>query len=87
MEAGALDLPSVVTDINGSREIINQGENGLIIPPKDENALYDAMKRMVVDAELRETLVKNARKMVASRFDKEFVQKCLLDFYDEVLKK
>jgi len=76
-----------VTDINGSREIINQGENGLIIPPKDENALYDAMRRMVVDAELRETLVKNARKMVASRFDKEFVQKCLLDFYDEVLKK
>jgi len=49
--------------------------------------LYDAMRRMVVDAELRETLVKNARKMVASRFDKEFVQKCLLDFYDEVLKK
>ena len=41
MEAGAMDLPCIVTDINGSREIIIHGKNGVIIPSKDEYALYN----------------------------------------------
>ena len=40
IEAGAMGLPQIVTDINGSKEIIVNEENGIIIPPKNENALY-----------------------------------------------
>lgn len=85
IEAGAMGLPSIVTDINGSREIIVDGENGLIVPPQTVQPLYDAMERMMNDKELREKMHQNARPMIASRFEKNFVQGCLMEFYDEVL--
>ena len=86
LEAGAMGLPSIVTDINGSREIIVQGENGVIIPSHDTNALFDAMLNMMRDKAARERMAGNARQMIASRYEQSFVRKCLYDFYDEVLK-
>lgn len=86
MEAGAMDLPSIVTDINGAREIIIEGENGTIIPSKDKDALYSSMERMIVDGLWRGTLSSNARRMIMERFERGFVQKCLLDYYNEILK-
>jgi len=86
LEAGAMGLPCIVTDINGSREIIVEGENGVIIPPRDENALFQAMLEMVRNKPNREYMAGKARGMIASRFEQSFVQKCLLDFYDEILK-
>lgn len=87
LEAGALGLPNVVTDINGAREIVVDGENGLVVPSKDANALYVAMERMLTDDALREKIKQNARPMIESRFEKGFVRKCLYDFYDEILNK
>ena len=86
LEAGAMGLPSIVTDINGSREIIKQGENGIIIPSKDAQALYGSMKRMVEENSSREKMASKARKMIADRFEQRFVRKCLYNFYDEILK-
>ena len=86
IEAGAMGLPSIVTDINGSREIIHQGENGVIIPSKDADALYEAMMNMVSDNIAHDKMAGNAREMIASRFEQGFVRKCLYDFYDEILK-
>lgn len=85
IEAGAMGLPIIVTDINGSREIVEDGKNGIIIPPKNTEAIYHAMKRMKEDDQMRCTMAENARPMIASRFEKGFVQQCLLDFYDEIL--
>lgn len=85
MEAGAMGLPSIVTDINGSREIIVDGENGLIVPSQMVQPLYDAMVRMMADSDLCAKMRQNARPMIASRFEKNFVQGCLMDFYNEVL--
>ena len=85
LEAGAMGLPSIVTDINGSREIIVEGVNGVIIPPHDANALFDAMLKMMRDKEARERMAGNARKMIASRYEQGFVRKCLYDFYEEIL--
>ena len=85
LEAGAMGLPSIVTDINGSREIIRQDENGVIIPSKNVNALFDAMLNMVRDKAARERMAGNARGMVAERFEQGFVRQCLLDFYNEIL--
>lgn len=86
LEAGAMGLPSIVTDINGSREIIENEKNGLIIPSKNASALYDAMERMLTDDTARETMRSNARPMIASRFEKSFVQKCQIEFYKEITK-
>lgn len=85
IEAGAMDLPSIVTDINGSREIIENGKNGLIVPPRDEQALYEAMKWMVEHPDARERMAMNARPMVASRYEQGFVRQCLKDYYKKIL--
>ena len=85
LEAGAMGLPSIVTDINGSREIIVQGENGVVIPPRDADALYKAMLDMIRYKAARERMAGKARKMIASRFEQGFVRKCLFDYYDEIL--
>lgn len=85
LEAGAMGLPSIVTDINGSREIIINGKNGVIIPPKNVDALYNAMEQMIINKEFIHELATNARPIVESRFEQSFVRKCLYDFYDEIM--
>ena len=85
LEAGAMGLPCIVTDINGSREIVEEGKNGIIVPPKDVDALYQAMKRMIEDDLIRKSMAEHARPMIASRFEQGFVRQCLLDFYEEIL--
>ncbi len=85
LEAGAMGLPCIVTDINGSREIIEDGKNGVIVPPKDEQALYNAMENILVNISARETMAKNARKIIENRYDQGFVRQCLMSFYKEVI--
>lgn len=99
LEAGAMELPSIVTDINGSREIIvckNEEnvspikdmklcDNGIIIPPRNEDLLYKAMEEVLKNDSVRAAMASQAREMVASRFEQSFVQKCLLDFYEEII--
>lgn len=93
LEAGALGLPSIVTDINGSREIIipfdknHKGATGLIIPSHDAEALQDAMTWMITHDEERKRMAANARPSIESRFEQRFVRQCLYDYYDEILKE
>lgn len=85
IEAGAMGLPSIVTDINGSREIIVDGKNGIIVPPQDEQALYQAMKRFVEDHDAVNRMAACSREMIASRYEQHYVRQCLYDFYHEIL--
>lgn len=87
IEAGAMGLPSIVTDINGSREIIHNGENGLIVPSKNADAFYEAMKRLAETPEKIKAMAANARPMIASRFEQGFVRQCLKDYYKEILER
>lgn len=84
MQAGAMELPSIVTDINGCNEIIIEGENGLIIPVKDSNAVYESMKKIMEDVSLRSCLKKNARPMIVSRYEQEEVWKAILAEYEKL---
>ena len=86
IEAGAMGLPSIVTDINGAREIIIEGENGVIVPPQNSESLFRAMEKLLTDKNSRERMALNARPMVASRFEQGFVRRCLYSYYDEILK-
>lgn len=85
IEAGAMGLPSIVTDINGSREIIEDGKNGIIIPPQQSDLLQRAMEIFVTDKGIIKSLSANARSMIASRFEQGFVRNCLKDYYREIL--
>lgn len=84
IEAGAMGLPQIVTDINGAREIIIEGENGIIVPSKSVGALYNSMKRML-NTDYRNFLAENARKLIMSRYEQGYVCQCLYDFYEEIL--
>lgn len=86
LEAGAMGLPSVVTDINGSREIIIEGFNGVIIPPRDEQALFEAMTEMLENTEKQKKMATNARPLIAQRFEASYVRACLYDFYQRILQ-
>lgn len=81
LEAGAMGLPSIVTDINGSNEIISHGENGVIIPVKNKEALLQVMMTFVTDNKLVSSLAVNARPMIASRFEKNFLWNEVLEEY------
>ena len=87
MQAGAMGLPSIVTDINGCNEIILGGENGLIVPVKDFRAIYEAMKKLFTDQCLYLKLKKNARPMIKSRYEQFWVWQALLEEYRRVLTK
>lgn len=87
LEAGAMGLPSIVTDINGSREIISDRFNGLIVPSHDADALYEAMKWMLDNPEKRKSMASVSREHIAAHFEQGYVRKCLLDYYREILQQ
>jgi glycosyltransferase involved in cell wall biosynthesis len=86
MQAGAMGLPSIVTDINGCNEIIIEGVNGTILPSKDKKALKEAMLRIYNDHNLRHQLASNARQMIVDRYEQQMVWDALLDEYQFLIK-
>lgn len=86
LQAGAMGLPAIVTDINGSNEIICNRKNGIIIPAKDSLAIVQAMGEIVDDPTLYLTMKTNSRKMIADRFDQQVVWAAILQEYNAALE-
>ena len=84
LQAGAMGLPSIVTNINGCNEIICEGENGIIIPVKNRDAIYEAMKKVITNATLRGKLQRQARKMIVSRYEQKVVWEAILAEYKRI---
>lgn len=81
LQAGAMGIPSIVSDINGNNEIILHKKNGLIIPSKDKNALKNAMLEIIENVSLLADLSQNARELIISRYEQALFHKQLLDEY------
>ncbi len=86
MQAGAMELPAIVSDINGCNEIVEEGKNGLIIPVKHADAVRLAMQTMVSDAPLFHGMRQNARPMIVERYGQKFIWEALRREYCEQLK-
>ncbi len=86
MQAGAMGLPSIVTDINGCNEIIEVGKNGLVIPVKDTDVLFEKMQQLQTDNKLYTQLQQNARPMICERYEQRVVWEALLEEYHLLLK-
>lgn len=82
MQAGAMGLPSIVTNINGCNEIIIESENGKIIPVKNEKAIFDAMNSFIENDSMLEIMRQNARKMIVNRYEQNVVWKAILEEYN-----
>lgn len=85
IEAGAMELPSIVTNISGSSEIIVEGKNGTIISAHDTEALLNTMRLFVLERGYVRMLAENTRPMVSSRYEQGYVRRCLKVFYKEIL--
>lgn len=81
IQAGAMGLPSIVTNINGSSEIIRDGVNGVIIPSRNEQALLEAMRFMLTDEVARAKMAASARGLVESRYERKYLWRELKKTY------
>lgn len=87
IEAAAMGLPLVLTDIRGCREVVRDGHQGFLVPPRAHAALADAICRLVGDDELRAVMGKRARERAEERFDERRVVSRVLDVYRELLRE
>lgn len=86
LQAGAMGLPSIVTNINGCNEIIKKGQNGKIFPSKDADALFKEMNWCVENKELIKVMASQSRKMIVNRYRQEEVWKATLKEYEKLEK-
>ena len=84
LQAGAMGLPVIVSDVNGSDEVIDQGVNGIIVPKYDIESLYYAMASLVNDYERTKQMSEVARKMIADRFDQRDVWAATVEMYNSL---
>ena len=94
LEAGALGLPAIVTNINGSNEIVEDGVNGKIIQaPLDNNGmrvnditneLYTMMKWFFHHPEEVKRMGENARPIICERYEQHNVWKAILEYYKQL---
>lgn len=85
MQAGAMGLPAIATDINGCNEIVIPNVNGLLIPPKNTEALTEAMQEIVTNPDLYQKLQRTAREKITSRYERQDVWEALLATYQGLL--
>lgn len=81
LQAGAMELPSIVTNISGCNEIIEDGVNGLVIPRKNTEQLFSAMERLLLESNLQQKLKSASREVIIDRYDQEKVWEAVLNEY------
>lgn len=86
MQAACMELPCIVTDINGCNEIIDDKETGIIIPTKDGRALLKAMEVLIQLPDRGKGMGLKARAFVVAHFDQQVIWDALLKEYKSHLK-
>jgi glycosyltransferase involved in cell wall biosynthesis len=85
IEAAACGRAIVTTDAPGCREIVREGENGLLVPVRDSKALADALKLLIESAPLRALMAAKGREIAVAEFSVERVVDETLGVYRELL--
>lgn len=85
LEAMAMGVPSISTNVFAIPEAIVNGETGLLIEPGNADELADAILRMHASAELRARLAERGREFVLRKFDERAASEIAIDAYDEAL--
>jgi glycosyltransferase involved in cell wall biosynthesis len=86
MEAAAMGLPVVATDIRGCRQVVEHEVTGLLVPPHDAAALRAAIERLVTDHELRARMATAARARASRLFDQQRCIDTTLSTYARLLR-
>ncbi|TXE20241.1 glycosyltransferase family 4 protein [Psychroserpens burtonensis] len=81
LQCSCMNLPCIVSNINGCNEVIENEVNGLIITVKDEISLENAMQFMIDFPEKREAMIRHARCKITKRYEQTYVWNELLNYY------
>lgn len=86
MEAAAMELPIVATDIRGCRQVVHDGVNGRLVPVRDAPALARAISELVSDPRLRERMARASAAKALAEFDQRRVIEVTLEVYASLLR-
>lgn len=86
LEAAACGVPVVTTDIPGCRDVVQAGRTGLLVKPRDQIALVEAIRALLDDDDYRQRLGNNARQLAESEFTVEAVVEHTLGLYRRLLE-
>ncbi len=87
LEAMAAGLPVIATAVGGLPEVVTDGDNGLLVPPEDPEALATALERLLEDPALAQRLGANARRHVEENFSLERLGREINEIYTELIKR
>ncbi len=85
LQAASMELPCIVSNINGCNEIIIDRYNGLIVEPRDYLSLKLAIKELLIDNDLYNEIKSNTRKSILEKFDQIHFWNCLQIEYKRFL--
>jgi glycosyltransferase involved in cell wall biosynthesis len=85
IEAAAMGIPAVASNLGGPDELIEHGQTGLLVPPGDPDALTGALARLLLDREAARAMGEAAYRRARVLFDAETNARATLDLYDELL--
>jgi len=87
LEAAAMELPVVATNGDGCVDAVVDGVTGLLVPPKDPQALAAAIERLILDPKLRQEMGQAGRRRVLKDFRPEAIWQALYKNYLELLQR
>jgi len=85
LEAASAGLPIVTTDVPGCREVVINGENGYLVPPRNSEELADAIEKLLNDKTLRREMGRKGRALVEREFGIEKIVEETLSLYQRIL--
>jgi glycosyltransferase involved in cell wall biosynthesis len=84
MEAAAMGLPILATDIRGCRQVVDHGRTGLLVPPRDPRMLGEGLRQLLSDGLRRQAMGRAARAKARREFDQDRVIETTLATYDRL---
>jgi glycosyltransferase involved in cell wall biosynthesis len=84
IEAGAMGLPVVVSDLAGPRDLVAHGQNGLLVPPNDPEALAEALLKLLSNPQLRQEMGATGRRIVAERYNRAINEVRIFDIIERL---
>lgn len=85
LEAASCGRPIVTTDVPGCREIVRDGDNGILVEVRNSMALADALEKLLADPELRQQMGRRGRERVMNEFSQEIIDVQILALYREAI--
>jgi len=85
-EAAAVGLPIITTDVAGNRELIKDGETGVVVSMKDSAAISEAVEKLLENMEAAKKLGANARKFVEENMSNEIRAEKMEKLYLEIIE-